>query len=136
VRDAESFPRWLRRIVERRCDALQRAGAERGPRAGAPDELVARVEGLPKQEERSVALLVHLAGCTPADAALFLGIAPSDVHSRLAIAHGRLKKGVVRKLGEALEPLRPSRASAFVEAVLASLPEARGSAGTGGETKA
>lgn len=122
MHDALAFPRWLGRIVERRCDGLERAAA--GPRspAGDPEQLLARVLALPKPEERAVTLLVHLAGCAPADVALFLGVAPSDVQSRLAIAHGRLKKGVVRRLAVGLEPLRPSRDPDFVEGVLASLP--------------
>lgn len=126
VQDAERFPRWLLRRVERQAEAtlgeLLRSGAraEPGPRAGEP-ELLAQVRSLPKAAERSVVLLVHLAGRTPDTAAPWLGVAPSEVQSRLAVAHRRLKKRAVRHLDDELAPLRPSRDRAFVEGVLRTL---------------
>lgn len=119
LHDAEEFPRWLRRVVERRSDAVERAARVPLREQGDPENLLERVLELPRPEERTVVLLAHLARSSPADVALFLGVAPSDVHSRLAIAHGRLKKSVVRRLEEALDPLRPSRDASFVESVLA-----------------
>ena len=121
LHDAEEFPRWLRRVVERRS-----AGVARNPSAPLheqedPASLLDRVLELPKPEERTVVLLVHLARSSPADVARFLGLAPSDVHSRLAIAHGRLKKSVVRRLEEALDTLRPSQDASFVESVVGAL---------------
>jgi DNA-directed RNA polymerase specialized sigma24 family protein len=121
LHDAEEFPRWLRHVVERRSAAVGRAAPGPLREHGDPESLLERVLELPKPEERAVVLLVHLARSSPTDVALFLGVAPSDVHSRLAIAHGRLKKSVVRRLEEALDPLRPSRDASFVESVVDAL---------------
>lgn len=140
VQDAERFPRWLLRVAERLYDrsgapsrlaAAARSHDDTAPRAASPEDssdalpdALASVRALPKPRERSVVLLVHLAGRDPAAVAPFLGVLPSEVHSRLAVAHRRLKKSTVRRLAHDLAPLRPSRDRRFVTGVLAELSAA------------
>lgn len=135
VQDAERFPRWLLRVAERlydrsgapsrveAADRSQHAPETASAEDASPDAL-ACVRALPKPRERSVVLLVHLAGRDPAAVAPFLGVLPSEITSRLTVAHRRLKKRTVRRLASDLAPLRPSRDRRFVEGVLAELSAA------------
>ncbi len=126
LHDAAELPGFLRRLVESACArsarAPQRGGATDGGEAsgeGDARELLAPIHALARAEEREAVLLVHLAGCTAEDAALFLCVPPSAVQSRLAVARRRLHKSVMRRLERELPGLRPSGDGAFAAGVRA-----------------
>jgi DNA-directed RNA polymerase specialized sigma24 family protein len=119
VRDAERVPRFLGDAVERRCAAEPGAAAPLA--ADAAMELLARVAGLPRHQERAAVLLFGLAGASDEEAGRFLGLPASTVHARLDAATRRLKKRTVRALQRELSAARPSLDDAFVEGVMRAL---------------
>ncbi len=135
LREPAAFPGWLRRIVMKHCDRLERrkrlpltsldavevpsqeAGAdgalgEREERA----RLRAAVEALPEAERLLVALH-YLGGLDEAAVAEYLELPLSTVKKRLHGARRRLRREIDAMLERGLATLRPSRTRRFSDTV-------------------
>lgn len=139
IRDPESFPGWLRRVVIHRCRRMRRArrmlplseladiaASTVGPqeaavRAATRDCVRAAVASLPEPERQAVALH-YGAGHSTAEIASLLDTTPGAVRQRLYAARKRLRERIpIAMVEDEMREQRPSRDDAFVHKVAARL---------------
>lgn len=137
LRQPESFPAWLRRIVFKHCDRVLRkraapsvplevldesAGALPGPAAQLEAEerrrfILASV-GLLPEGERDVVALFYFADQSQAAIAGFLDLPESTVKSRLFSARKKLKRKILPMLEDTSAVTRPSQDTKFAARVM------------------
>ncbi len=136
LRDPAAFPGWLRRIVMKHCDRLERRkrlplspldrvegvpGGERSADGALAEReerarLLAALEALPEAERVLVALR-DLGGFTEAAVAEYLELPLSTVKKRLHGTRRRLRREIDAMLERGLAALRPSRTRRFSDTV-------------------
>lgn len=136
LREPRAFGAWLRRLVAKHSDRLQRGkhpvtvplDAARDAHDGMPPpgdvveaaeltELVrAEVNRLPERERVAIALY-YVADRPQSEIAAFLQVPPSTIKKRLHDARARLKERLMGQFGEYLREFRPSQDDEFAQRV-------------------
>lgn len=137
LREPAAFPGWLRRIVFKYCDRLQRrkrvpsvplqalseiGNDDKGPaelfdQKEVRDRVSIAIEALP-ENQRLVVNLFYISEFSHAEIAAFLGAPVQTVKNRLHASKKRLKKELIDMTKKKLQQQRPSRGEAFVTQIM------------------
>ena len=135
LREPDSFPAWLRRIVQWQCYRYRRsqnplhvpmeddipAAAEspldRVSREEMSDKVREAVEALP-ETLREVTLLRYIGDYSPSEIAGFMGLKAGTVRKRLYEARNKLKPRLLRVLSQDLNHYAPSTHATFGDRVM------------------
>ena len=135
LREPDSFPAWLRRIVQWQCyryrrsqnhllvpleDDIQAAGEsplDRVSREDLSDKVREAVEALP-ETLREVTLLRYIGDYSPAEIAGFMDLKAGTVRKRLYEARNKLKPRLLRVLSQDLNDYAPSTDDTFGDRVM------------------
>lgn len=135
LREPDSFPAWLRRIVQWQCyryrrsqnhllvpmeDDIQAAGEsplDRVSREDVSDKVREAVEALP-ETLREVTLLRYIGDYSPSEIAGFMGLKAGTVRKRLYEARNKLKPRLLRVLSQDLNQYAPSTDDTFGDRVM------------------
>lgn len=135
LREPDSFPAWLRRIVQWQCYRYRRSqnhllvpleedlrSAVESPldqvsREDMSDKVREAVEALP-ETLREVTLLRYIGDYSPSEIAGFMGLKAGTVRKRLYEARNKLKPRLLRVLSQDLNQYAPSTDDTFGDRVM------------------